>query len=199
MKLVGLLFKEEGQIKLLPSGKAGKDSVQVETRATKPEMAMAVLKEIDERAKQAGVELEDLVVVFKDENGETRIKQTKDMTAGKGARRGSFWGLLVGLLLGGPIGGLFGGMAVGAIIGKKIDHGLDDKFIKDTAAALQRGESAVLVLIKPEDYEQSIAYLRSFEAKLYEADITAETEAAVLKAAEDDSVQKAVESEFGVE
>ena len=199
MKLVGLLFKEEGQISLLSTGKTGKESVEARTKVTKPEMAMAVLREIDERAKDAGVELEDLVVVFKDENGETRIKQARDMTAGKGARRGSFWGLLVGLLLGGPLGGLLGGMALGAIYGKKVDHGLDDKFIKDIGDALQRGESAVLVLIKPEDYDQSIAYLKSFDARLYEAEINAETHTAVLEAAEDESVQQAVKAEFDVD
>ena len=97
------------------------------------------------------------------------------------------------------IGGLLGGMVVGAIYGKKVDHGLDDKFIKNTAQALEQGESAVLVLLKPEDYESSIAFLRSFDTKIYEAELSPETEAAVLKAAEDESVQRTVRAEFDVE
>jgi uncharacterized membrane protein len=199
MKLVGLLFEEEGQITLLSTGQPGQNSLKAESRVSEPEQAVAVLREINSRAKQAGIKLEDLVVVFRDQYGKVHIKQTREVTAGKGARHGSFWGLLVGLLLGGPFAGLFAGMILGAVYGKKIDHGINDTFIRNIAGALQKGESAVLVLITPEDYEQSIGFLRSFDTRIVEAEITPETEAAVLKAAEDNSIQQAIKTEFDVE
>ena len=47
----------------------------------------------------------DAVILFKTPRGEVKIKQTEDLTAAKGARRGVFWGLLAGIILGGPIAG----------------------------------------------------------------------------------------------
>jgi uncharacterized membrane protein len=198
MKLVGLLIKEDAQAAMISGlGQGGTGSAgMVTTAATQPENAIAILKEIDKKAKEAGVKLEDLVVVFKGPDNKPVIKQAKDITTGKGARRGSFWGLVVGLIMGGPLLGVLGGLAIGAIYGKSIDRGLPDKFIKDLSSALNRGQSAVLVLIHPEDYDRSIAYLRTFDATIYEADMDADTEEAVLKMAEDDQVQKAIGSEI---
>ena len=85
-----------------------------------PYLAIAALDEIEKRAK-------DAVIAFKTAGGRIKIRQTKDMTTGKGARRGGFWGLVVALILGGPLFGVLAGLGLGAIAGRRIDHGLDDE------------------------------------------------------------------------
>jgi uncharacterized membrane protein len=164
-----------------------------------PEQAASILKYIEKKAKEAGVELEDAVVVYKTKSGDVKIKQTKDITLGKGAGRGAFWGLLIGLLFGGPLGGVLGGLGIGAIYGRVVDHGVDDKFIKDVGDALKPSTSALLMLIPDEDYDDALAYLKTFDTKVYEAELGEEVEEAVVKAAENPEIAKAVDVEFGAE
>ncbi len=164
-----------------------------------PEQAASILKYIEKKAKEAGVELEDAVVVYKTKSGEVKIKQTKDITLGKGAGRGAFWGLLIGLLFGGPLGGVLWGLGIGAIYGRVVDHGVDDKFIQDVGGALKPSTSALLILIREEDYDDALAYLKTFDTKIYEAELGEEVEDAVVKAAENRELAEAVEAEFGAE
>ncbi|MFA9403813.1 MAG: DUF1269 domain-containing protein, partial [Anaerolineales bacterium] len=141
----------------------------------------------------------DAVVVYKTKSGDVKIKQTKDITLGKGAGRGAFWGLLIGLLFGGPLGGVLWGLGIGAIYGRVVDHGVDDKFIQDVGDALKPSTSALLILIREEDYDDALAYLKTFDAKIYEAELGEEAEEAVVKAAENPEIAKAVDVEFGAE
>lgn len=161
-----------------------------------PERAFAVLEEITQKAKEADARLEDAVVVYRTVDKRIKIKQTKDMTVGKGARRGAFWGLLVGLLLGGPIGGLLGGMGVGAIFGRKIDKGVSDKFITDVGNSLKPNTSAIMLLIGEEDYDRAIPYLKSFGAELHETALSQDTEQAVEEAVLKDEIAQAAEAEY---
>ena len=73
-------------------------------------------------------------------------KQIVDMTAGKGAKRGSFWGFLIGLILGGPIAGALGGLALGTIYGGIKDKGLDDDFVKNVTKTMHSHSSAIFIL-----------------------------------------------------
>ncbi len=161
-----------------------------------PEQAASILKYIEKKAKKAGVKLEDAVIVYKTKSGDVKVKQTKDITLGKGAGRGAFWGLLIGILFGGPLGGVLGGLGIGAIYGRLVDHGVDDKFIQDVGGALKPSTSALLILIREEDYDGAIAYLKTFDSKIYEADLGEEVEEAVVKAAENRDIVKAVEVEL---
>jgi len=200
-KLVGLVFQEgvhtlSTWAAVPPAREAGAGEVVMDDS---PDRALANLKTIQAKAKEADVELEDAVVIYRAHDGRIKIKQTKDITAGKGAGRGAFWGLLVGLLLGGPIGGLLGGLGIGALYGKIVDHGIDDKFIKDIGDSLRRTNSAVLLLIPEENYPGAIAYLETFDAEIYEAEIGEEVEEAVREAVEKPEVAQAVEDEFGTE
>jgi len=196
-KLIALIFQEQQQDALMASGDITGSVVRVTN--TGPDQALAVLEAVEKKAKEAGVKLEDAVVLFRTQDNKLKIKQTRDMTAGKGAKWGSFWGLLAGLILGGPIAGALWGLGIGAIYGGKVDHGIDDKFLKSVGKAIDLKTSAVLVLIRQEDYDGAIAYLKTFDAEVYEADISDETEEAVLKAAEDEHISKAVQAEFGDE
>lgn len=191
-KLVALVFQEEQQQAMI----AAPGAPPVTHLDSQPDIALGVLKTIDQKAKEAGVKLEDLVVVFKTERGELKIKQTRDVTAGKGAKRGSFWGLLVGLIFGGPLAGVLWGLGIGALYGRMVDHGIDDKFIQNVGNALLPGRSAVLILLDEADYEPAMRYLRTYETDIYEADFSEEAQVAISKVSEHGEIIKAVGAEY---
>ena len=61
---------------------------------------------------------------------------------------GTFWGMLVGLVFLNPLIGAAIGAASGAIGGAMTDLGIEDKFMKETAQAIQPGNAALFVLIR---------------------------------------------------
>jgi uncharacterized membrane protein len=188
-KLVAIIFDPQ-QVETVLLGAIGGRAHLVKED---PSQALEMLKFLRKKAKEANVELEDAAVVYKTQDNRVKIKQTEELTPGRGAKRGSFWGLLVGLLLGGPIIGILGGMGLGSLYGKLTDHGISDKFIKDVGQALKHNGSALMLMIKDEDYPRSIAYLKTFELKILEADISDDTEQAVLQAVENDDIARAIE------
>jgi uncharacterized membrane protein len=196
-KLVALIFQEAARTGVYDQRAEQGQGVAV--AIAEPYLAMAALDEIEKRAKKAGVEIKDAVIAFKTDEGRIKIRQTKDMTTGKGARRGGFWGLVVGFILGGPVLGVLAGLGLGAIAGRRIDHGLDDEFISKVSKSLKPRTSALLVLIDEEHAEGAIAYLKSFDAEMHVANISKEAEEAIDEAAGDEAVAQAVEAEFGAE
>src|SRR5262249_60336293 len=55
--------------------------------------------------------LHDAVFVHRDEAGRSTVRETQDISTGRGALGAGMWGLLLGTLFGGPIAGLIGGAA----------------------------------------------------------------------------------------
>ena len=196
-KLVALIFQEAARVGFYQADQERGQGAAL--TIPEPYLALAALDEIEQKAKEAGVEIKDAVIAFKTDEGRIKIRQTKDMTAGKGARRGGFWGLVVGLILGGPLFGVLAGLGLGAIAGRRIDHGLDDEFISQVSKSLNPRTSALLVLIDEERAEEAIAYLESFNAEMHVADISKEAEEAIDEVAGDKAIAQAVEAEFGAE
>jgi uncharacterized membrane protein len=58
-------------------------------------------------------------------------------TTAAGAVGGAFWGTLIGLIFLMPLAGAALGAASGAVSGALTDLGISNKFMKDTAAAIQ--------------------------------------------------------------
>ena len=191
-KLVALVFKEGSELTVQPGSFIG--GSQVAMADAQPNQAEAALKVIEKRAKEAGVELKDAVIAFKASDGRIKIKQTKDLTIGKGAGRGGLLGLIVGLIFGGPLVGALLGLGIGAIWGRR-DHGLDDEFIRTLGKSLKPKDSVLLLLIDQELSPEGVAYLESFNAELHITDFSAEAEEAVRTAAEDVAIAAAVEGE----
>lgn len=188
-KLLAIIFEPQHVETLLLGAIGGRTRLVRED----PSQALEMLKFLRKKAKEANVDLEDAAVVYKTQDNQVKIKQTEELTPGRGAKWGSFWGLLVGLLLGGPVVGILGGLGLGSLYGKLTDHGISDKFIKDVGQALERNGSALMLMINDEDYPRSIAYLKTFEMQIIEADISQDTESAVREAAERDDIARAVE------
>jgi len=97
--------------------------------------------------KEYLLELSDAVVALKDDKGNIKLNQMINTTAA-GAVGGAFWGALIGLIFLMPLAGAALGAAGGAVGGALTDLGINDKFMKDTAAAIQPGTAARFVLIR---------------------------------------------------
>src|SRR5262249_21939805 len=61
---------------------------------------------------------------------------------------GVFWGALIGLIFLMPLAGAALGAASGAIGGALTDVGINDKWMKDTAAAIEPDTAALFVLVR---------------------------------------------------
>ena len=96
--------------------------------------------------KQHLITLEDAAVVVRRQDGKVKVKQANSLV-GAGALGGAFWGLLIGLLFWAPWLGLAIGAAAGAIGGHFTDIGVDDKFIKEVGSQIDKGNSALFLLV----------------------------------------------------
>ncbi len=131
----------------------------------KPTRANEVLLALANLQGEGKVQMHDAVIVAKDAEGRSRTIETVDVTPAKGALAGSWWGLLAGLLVGGPVGiaGIVGGAAAGALYGKLVDKGLEDQWVKDMAAWIDPGTSALLLLVDSGLDPAVIEELKRFE------------------------------------
>lgn len=110
------------------------------------------------------IEMEDIVVVTREENDNVKLHQPVNLTAA-GAAGGSFWGLLVGMFFLNPLLGLAVGAGTGALAGKFTDIGINDAFMKDLSAGLPEGGAAVFVLVKKATADKVIERLQPFQGK----------------------------------
>lgn len=94
--------------------------------------------------------LKDAVVVTKNANGDTNVKETVDPGPGSSALSGAVWAGLFGLLLGGPVGWIVGGAVgagVGAATAKIVDIGIPDEWVKWFREAVRPGTTTIVVLV----------------------------------------------------
>jgi uncharacterized membrane protein len=114
--------------------------------------------------KQYLLEMEDAVVVTRDEKGKAKLHQAVSLT-GAGAVGGAFWGMLIGLLFLNPFLGAVVGAGAGALSGKFKDLGLDDKMMKDIGQSLTPGTSALFVLLRKATPDKVLEGLKQFTGK----------------------------------
>jgi len=114
--------------------------------------------------KEFLIDLEDSVVVTRDQNGKTRLDQAVNLTAA-GAVGGGFWGMLIGMIFLNPLLGAAMGATAGAISAKLTDIGIDDKMVKELSASLQPGSSALFVLVRRATADKVLEGLKPFAGK----------------------------------
>ena len=131
------------------------------------------------------IELEDSVVVTKDQKGRTKLDQAVNLTSA-GAWGGGFWGLLIGLIFLNPLLGAAVGAGVGALSGRMTDLGLDDKMMKDLAASFKPGTSALFVLIRNATNDKVLDGLKDFvgKGKVFKTSLNKDDEAALRESLE---------------
>lgn len=122
------------------------------------------------------IDLEDAVVAVKKPNGKIKLNQAINLTA-LGAVQGTFWGALIGLLFMSPLLGVAVGATSGAIAGALSDVGINDDFMKDVAAQLQPGGSALFVLVRSATPEKVAEQLAGTGGKVIKTSLSHENEA----------------------
>ena len=105
------------------------------------------------------IELDDAVVAAKDIPGRIKLNQLISTTAA-GAVSGTFWGTLIGLIFLMPLVGAAMGAASGALGGALTDLGINDNWLKETAAAIQPGTAALFVLVRKVTADKVLERLR---------------------------------------
>jgi uncharacterized membrane protein len=105
------------------------------------------------------IELGDAVIAVKGVDGRIKLNQLFHTTAA-GAVSGTFWGTLVGLIFLMPLVGAALGAASGAIGGALSDAGINDRFMKDVAEAIQPGTAALFLLIRKMTTDKVLAALQ---------------------------------------
>ncbi len=114
--------------------------------------------------KQYLIEMEDVVVVTRDEAGKVTLNQSINLTTG-GAIGGGIWGTLIGILFLNPLVGAAVGAGAGALAGKFSDIGIDDKFLRDVGSSLDKGGAAVGMLIRKITTDKVLERLEPFREK----------------------------------
>ena len=157
--------------------------IDYESEVKAEEVRLALLK----MQKEYLVDLEDAVVVVRDQKGKVRLRQMHNLTA-HGAARGGFWGALVGLLFLNPLFGFAIGAAAGAVSGALANVGIDNNFMKKLGETLKPGTAALCVLIRQMTPDRVVEEIKQFGGTLIQTNLCNENEAKLREALE--SAQK---------
>lgn len=150
-----------------------------------PNDADRVLTELTRLQKEYLIDLEDSVVVTRDEKGKIKLDQAVSLTRA-GAIGGGFWGMLIGFIFMNPLLGAALGAATGTVMGKFSDIGLNDKVIKDLAQSFKPGSSALFVVVRRATTDKVLEGLKSFagKGKVFQTSLSKDEEASLQQALE---------------
>jgi uncharacterized membrane protein len=121
------------------------------------------------------IDMEDVVVVTKNEAGEIKLHQVANLTA-TGAISGGFWGLLIGMIFFNPLVGVAVGAGAGALSGKLTDIGINDQFMNDIGETFQPGSSGLFILVRRVTPDKVLDALKRFEGKVIQTSLTKDKE-----------------------
>jgi uncharacterized membrane protein len=127
-------------------------------------LAFELRAELAKMQKAYLIDMEDVVVVTKDDKGKVKLHQAVNLSA-VGAVGGGFWGMLIGLVFLNPLLGAAVGAGAGALSGKFSDIGIDDDFMKGLAQSFQPGCSAVFILVRKVTADKVLEGLGEFKGK----------------------------------
>jgi len=147
--------------------------------------AFEVRAELAKMQKEYLIEMEDAVVVTKDDKGKVKLHQATNLTMA-GAVGGSFWGMLIGLLFLNPLIGMAVGAGAGALSGKFADIGISDKMMTELAASFEPGNSALFVLVRKATGDKVLGRLKPFvgKAKVFKTSLSKDDEDSLRAALE---------------
>lgn len=145
------------------------------------EMRASLLK----MQKEYLIDLEDSVVVTRDEAGRIKLDQATSLTSA-GAIGGGFWGMLIGLIFLNPLLGAAIGATAGAVSGKFTDIGLNDRMMKEMAESFKPGSSALFVLVRRATVDKVLDGLKQFagKGKVYQTSLDKDSEQSLRDALE---------------
>ncbi|SCX22232.1 MULTISPECIES: DUF1269 domain-containing protein [Agrobacterium] len=142
-----------------------------------------VLSRLRGLGKEYLIDLEDAVVVTRDNERKIDIKQSFNLTAlgaSSGMLSGVIWGGLIGLLFLNPLAGLaIGGVVgagTGALAGSLSDYGIDDDFIKSLGETIPLNSSALFILIRKVQPDKVMAELQDVRGRLLKTSLSPQQE-----------------------
>jgi uncharacterized membrane protein len=125
--------------------------------------------------KEYLIEMEDVVVVTKNDKGNFKLHQAVNLTAA-GAVGGAFWGMLIGMIFLNPLVGAAVGAGAGAMSGKLRDIGISDNFMKELAETLRNDTSALFVLVRKVTPDKVLEKLKGFKGKVLKTSLAKDKE-----------------------
>src|SRR5262249_15607158 len=131
--------------------------------------------------KEYLIELGDAVIAVKDTDGRIKLNQLLSTTAA-GAVSWSFLGSLIGLIFFLALVGAAVGAASGAIGGALTDVGINDRWMKEVAAAIEPGTAALFLLIRKVTADKVLEGIRGEGGKVLRTSLDHTKEAALQAA-----------------
>jgi uncharacterized membrane protein len=128
------------------------------------ELAFELRAELAKMQKAYLIDIEDIVVATRDDNGKVKLHQAMNLTSA-GAVGGGFWGMLIGLVFLNPLLGAAIGAGAGALSGRFTDIGINDEFMKQLAQNFQPGCAAVFILLRKVTADKVLEGLADFRGK----------------------------------
>jgi uncharacterized membrane protein len=141
--------------------------------------AEQVAANLDEARKGHLIDLEDLVLVERRDDGKIKLHQPS--LAAAGALGGAAWGGLIGLLFLVPFFGMAIGAASGAAAGAMSDAGVDDTFMKKLGEQLQPGNVALVALVRDANVDKLLEDVK-VPGTIIHSSLDQDTEAALSDA-----------------
>ena len=145
--------------------------------------AFEMRAELAKLQKEYLIEMEDVVVVTKDDKGKVKLHQAVNLTAA-GAMGGTFWGMLIGMIFLNPLVGAAIGAGAGALSGKLRDIGISDDFMKELGQTFQPGASALFVLVRKVTPDKVLEELKGFKGRVLKTSLTKDKEEELRKVLE---------------
>ena len=141
------------------------------------EQATAALGSVRSLEHEDKIHLKDTAVVTKDADGKVSVKNEASSGTETGAVVGGILGAMLFLIF--PIAGILGGAVVGGLIGRAVSPGVDGGFVKDVAADLPAGGSALFLLVGDGDVGLLIAAMRRYDGRIRQTTLDPEAEQAL--------------------
>ncbi len=145
--------------------------------------ARKVVGELLELRKEHLIDLEDVVIATRKDNGKIKLHQRFSPT-GAGAAGGALWGGLIGLLFFAPLLGMVVGGAAGAAGGSLSDYGIDDNFMKELGEKLPDGGAALFVLVSSATPDKVIPRISEYGGHILHSSLSTEAEETLREAVE---------------
>jgi uncharacterized membrane protein len=143
-----------------------------------PDQATAeeVLTTLSRLQVEKTVELEDAVIVTRNQDGKVKLHQSAKLGVA-GAAGGALWGGLIGLLFLAPVVGMAVGAAAGGAAGAMADVGVDDRFLKELGTKLQPGSAALIALVHRSTPDKVLPEISRFGGEVIQSSLSNDAEA----------------------
>jgi len=127
------------------------------------------------------MEIGDLVVAVRQDDGKVKLRQTFKPAAA-GAAGGALWGGLIGLIFLAPLLGMAIGAASGGAAGSLSDYGIDDKFMKGLGEKLEPGGAALFVLVQSATPDKVLPRISQYGGEVLHTSLSTEAEETLREA-----------------